>query len=518
MTTTLPMRSWTNSPGDDSRGRTVPRRWTRPLRELTPDTSYGYDVIRFAERVLGRRLYPWQEWLLIHACELLPDGRPRFRTVLVEVGRQNGKTEIPVILAAFWIFVERVALVLGTSTTLDYAREPLDKMVAYVEASPLARRVAPGWQRTTNGQVWATVRHRRRGGLPASVSRYRTAARNRKAGRSLPVNRLIVDELREHQDYLTWDAAYNAMRASPDGQVWALSNAGDPRSVVLNDMRGLAEEDGDPLLGYFGWTAPPDADPRDVDALLQANPSTGYGGIRLDILLAEAEAALQAGGQKLTGFRTESMCITVATLDPAIDPGAWRACADPGTLDGVRDRVALCVDASPDAQHVTLTAAALLPDGRVRLEPVEAWAGVGATVRAARALPAIVGKVRPRTVGWFPTGPGAELAADMVGRRGWPPRGITLQEISGDVAAACMSLRSLVLAGEIAHSSDPLQDAHIAAAERLERGDTWVFARRGTRHRDAAYAAAGAVQLARTLPPAVGKPRIVAVTRSGSEL
>lgn len=459
-------------------------------------------MIRFAERLLGRRLYPWQEWLLVHACELLPDGRPRFRTVLVEVARQQGKTEIPVILAAYWIFVERVRLVLGTSTTLDYAREPLDKMVEYVEASPtLRRRVPPGWLRVTNGQVWATVRHRRRHGLPASVSRYRTAARSRRAGRSLRVERLIMDELREHHDYATWDAAHNAMKAVGDAQAWTMSNAGGAESIVLNDLRDLAAEDGDPMLGYFGWTAPPGADVRDVDALLQANPSVGYGDQRLDVLLAEAEAALRVGGEKLAGFKTESMCISVPTLNPAIDPAAWNRCAEPGTLDGVRNRVVLLVDVSPDSQHVTLTAAAVMPDGRVRVEPVEAWAGVGAAVRAGRALPDIVRRVRPRQLGWFPNGPGAELAADMAGRPGWPPRGVELVEIRGDSAAACMALRSLVNAGQIVHSADPLQDAHIAAAEKYDRGDMWVFARRGRGHCDAAYAAAGAVHLARTLPP-----------------
>lgn len=509
MTTLMP--SLTNSPSAELRGRTEPRLWTRPLRELTPDTSYGWDVIRFAERVLGRRLYPWQEWLLQHACELLPDGRPRFRQVLVEVARQQGKTEIPVILAAYWMFVERVRLVLGTSTTLEYAREPLDKMVEYVEASPLRRRVAPGWQRTTNGQVWATVSHKRRRGVPASVSRYRTAARSRRAGRSLRVERLIVDELREHQDYATWDAAYNAMSAVGDAQVWALSNAGGAESIVLNDMRDLAVEDGDEMLGYFGWTAPPGADVRDVAALLQANPSTGYGEVRLDVLLAEADAALRAGGQKLTGFKTEKMCVSVPTLNPAIDPGAWAACAEPGTLEGVRNRVVLLVDVSPDAQHVTLTAAAVLPDGRVRIEPVEAWAGIGAAVRAGRALAGIVRRVKPRQLGWFPNGPGAELAADLTGRPGWPPPGVELVEIRGDSAAACMALRSLVNAGQVVHGADPLQDSHISAAERYERGDTWVFARRGRGHCDAAYAAAGAVHLARMLPPPAEIRRLVVV-------
>src|SRR3546814_18105149 len=83
--------------------RTEPWRWTRPLRELRPATSYGFAVVEFARDILERPLDPWQEWLVIHAGELLPDGRPRFRKVLVLVARQNGKTELLVILSLFWL-------------------------------------------------------------------------------------------------------------------------------------------------------------------------------------------------------------------------------------------------------------------------------------------------------------------------------------------------------------------------------------------------------------------------------
>jgi len=503
-----PNASSTNSSSAGARGRTEPRLWTPPLRALTPDTSLGYDVIRFAENVLRLVLRPWQRWLLVHALELLPDGRPRFRQVLVEVGRQNGKTFVPVLLAAYWLFVERVPLVLGTSTTLDYAREPLDKMIALVEnTAVLRRRCSAKWTRQTNSQHRAWAR-RRRGEL--SGPRYQVAAKGPRAGRSLTVHRLVTDEFREHRDYATWDASYNAMSDVFDGQAWILSNAGGAQSVPLNDMRDLGIEGSD-RLGYFGWTAPAAADVRDVDALLQANPSAGYGGITLEDLLVEAEAALRVGGEKLSGFRTEKMCITVPTLNPAIDPGAWARCADPGTLDAVRDRVALLVDGSPDGQHATMVAAAVLDDGRVRVEPVQAWSGLGAMDQVRRALPAVVGRVKPRALGWLPSGPGAELAADMAGRPGWPPRGVELVEVRGDAAAACMALRSLVNAGQIAHSSDPLIDAHVAAAEKLDRGDTWVFARRGRGHCDAAYAVAGAVQIARSLPPPVARRGLVVV-------
>jgi phage terminase large subunit-like protein len=66
--------------------------FTPPLRELTPQTSKGFECIEFAEDILDVTLLPWQKWLLIHALELLEDGTYRFRKVIVLVARQNGKS------------------------------------------------------------------------------------------------------------------------------------------------------------------------------------------------------------------------------------------------------------------------------------------------------------------------------------------------------------------------------------------------------------------------------------------
>ena len=61
-------------------GSEQPRIFTPPLRKLTPKTTLGFAAIEFAEDVCSVELYPWQKWLLIHALELLPDGK---------VGRQH---------------------------------------------------------------------------------------------------------------------------------------------------------------------------------------------------------------------------------------------------------------------------------------------------------------------------------------------------------------------------------------------------------------------------------------------
>ncbi len=498
------------------RGSTTPRLSTPPLVAgppgpcgcgcaLTPETSYGFDVVDFARDTLSHPLDPWQRHAAIHGGELLPDGRPRFRIVIILVARQNGKTELLVVLTLYWQFVEALPMTLGTSTKLDYAKESWRKSVRLVERiRALDTLRASQWKREANGEQESWT---------SEDARYKIAASNAEGGRSLTVDRLILDELRQHHDYSAWDASEPA--ASPaHAQIWALSNAGDDRSVVLNDLRDDALEyirtgEGDRRLGLMEWSAPRDADPEDVLALASANPNLGRRGQDAETLLATARRVVERGGAALTGFKTEKMCIRVRHLDPAVDAMAWRRCLDPGDLSEVRARVALCLDLSPDGMHATLTAAAVLPDGRVRVEPVRAWSGPLTTKQLRRDLPGELTRIKPMAFGWFPSGPAAALTADLRKREGWPPRGVTVEGIKGDTAAVCMGLADLAAGGGLAHSGDPLQDAQVAAAERLRVGSTWVFSRRGGGHCDAVYAMAGAAHLARTLPAPPGRPRLI---------
>lgn len=472
-------------------GAAEPRIWTPPLRPLTPATSYGFEVIDFAEEI-GHPLLPWQEFAVVHGGELLPDGRPRFRIVLLLVSRQNGKTELPVVLSVYWQFRKSVPLILGTSTKLAYAKESWSKAVNLVRRTPaLAHQHAPGrkWFRSVNGEVESWT---------YDDCRYLIAASNSEGGRSLTVNRGVADELRQHRTYEAWDAFEPA--CSPwDAQIWALSNAGDSRSVVLNDLQDSAHDyietgEGDPRLGLLEWSSPPDADPEDVAALLQANPRAGHG-LDMDVLLNAARRAKRLGGDALNGFKTERMCIRVKVLRPAVATPAWEACSDPGPLEPERKRIALCVDLAPDGQHATLAAAQAMPDGRVRVELLASWSGPRAASEMERAFPGIRAAVRPRVYGWFPNGPAAAVAGGFKAMRGTIGR-----EIRGETTAVVMGFAKEVAGGTLAHSDDPLLTDHVTGAERQPSGGGWIFARDG--HVDAAYAAAGAVHLVRTMPSA----------------
>jgi hypothetical protein len=451
-----------------------PRLWTPPLRRLTPATSRGFAVVRFA-RSIGVRLMPWQRWALIHGLELREDGTYRFRTVLVLVARQNGKTTICKVLSLWRLLEDDARLVLGTSTNLDYAIESWDG------ATELAEEFFPeniAQIRRTNGQN--TLRF-------LNGARYKVAASSRKGGRSLAVDLGILDELREHKSFDSYGAISGATVARRDSQLWCLSNMGDDESVVLNDLRSKAlayvnDGEGDDSLGLFEYSGPEGCALDDPEATRQANPALG-------ITITEGTLRSKRATCTAEVYRTEHLCQHVPTMDTAIDLQAFQACADVGTLDAVRDKVALCLDVSPDLHHVTLAAAAVLDDGRARVEIVRAW---DSTDAARQELPALLDRIQPRTLGWFPNGPGASLAADLK-RDG-------MEEVR-DVTACCMGLAEQITARRVAHSNDPLLSTQVAAASKLPVADAWGFTRKGAGHCDAVYAAAGALHLARTLPP-----------------
>jgi phage terminase large subunit-like protein len=292
---------------------------------LTRDTTVGFDVEDFARDRLRRPLDPWQRWLVIHAMERLPNGWPRFRQVVVLVARQNGKTELLVILAVFWMWQTMVDMVLGTSTKLDYSRESWLKLVKLVRRTPefAADIAGRGAVRSANGEQEVCT---------PWDSRYKIAAANEEGGRSLTVDRLIEDEIRQHYNYSAHAAAENTMNAVPDAQAWAISNEGDDRSVVLHDLYDAAflfieTGEGDERLGLFAYSAPDGCDLEDEVATAQANPNLGRR-IFWANLVGKARRAKLAGGEQEAKYRTEVLCQRVKSMAAkAISLDAWAATA-----------------------------------------------------------------------------------------------------------------------------------------------------------------------------------------------
>lgn len=478
-------------------GCETPRLFTRPLRALTPETSLGFRCVAFADDILKLDLDPWQRWFLVHALELKPDGAFRFRTVLLLVARQNGKTTAIKALVLWAMATARAELVVGTAQDRDIAKRAWNDTVKLAEAAPeLAHLMKP--PRRANGEESFSL---------TNGAEYIIKATTEDAGRGVPgVDLLVLDELRTHKDTKAWGALSKTTLAKPRALTVAMSNAGSDESVVLNALRDSALAGTSPSLGLFEWSAPDGCELDDPAAIAQANPSLGYGRLTWEAI-ADARAI-----DPPAVYRTEVLCQRVRTMESAVDPSAWGECEDASATLGPRDgetaeefaerrkglRLVACLDVALDGAHATLALAAPLADGRVRVEIARAWSDTGG-VRDE--LPELLARINPKLLGWFPAGPAAAMATTLRDKRTLPNRRVKFEELKGGmVSAACMGLADLAKTRRVLHPGDPLLDAQMVNAGRLVVADGWRFTRRGQAHVDAVYAVAGAAQMALLLP------------------
>jgi hypothetical protein len=167
-------------------------------------------------------------------------------------------------------------------------------------------------------------------------------------------------------------------------------------------------------------------------------------------------------------------------------------------MESVKGRVVVGVDVSLDGQHVSVVAAGNTPLG-IKVEVVGDWSSTGA---ARSELPALLERIKPRALAWYPTGPAAALGALL---RSYRPVELTGNKVN----EACQSMADLVINKKMTHNLDPLLSSQVSQATKMPSGDGWRFARRGgVGHIDAVYACAAAVQVALS-QPSLGRPRIL---------
>lgn len=354
------------------KGQTEARVFTPPLRELTPDTSLGFACVEYANTVMRKKLYPWQEWALIHALEIVGElkghWRFRFRTVLFLISRQNGKTVLSEVIASFFLNMLCVTSVFGTSLSLDKAEEVWEAVVQDQETIPV---LSADLQRVgrTNGSKKLVLKGNRA---------YKVGAPTRRAGRGDSNDLVMLDEIREQRDWETWSAAAASTNAKPNGMIVCFSNAGDPDSVVLRQLRetAISSIDGtqardfggsvdDSALGLFEWSAPDGADTDDMEALAQANPALGYGYLTEKALLSNRQTFPE------NKFRSECMCQQVETILPQPFPdGTWDAGIDVMSKIAPESDVYFGIDVSQDRKWTSIGVCGLREDGNYHIEVV----------------------------------------------------------------------------------------------------------------------------------------------------
>ena len=485
------------------KGKTEPRIWTPPLRPLTRETTLGYDVCDFARDTLGIYLLPWEEWLFVHGLEIVGDfegeWRLRFRTVIVLVARQNGKSVMGMVLAAFFLACLGAALILGTAQDLDQAQEVWEGCVQFFEdVDELAAEV----QKVSRGHgdhVLKLKGHRR----------YKVSAATRKGGRGKTANLVLMDELREHTKWDSWSAISKTIKAVRSALVWCMSNAGDASSVVLRHLRIQAHRAiGDPdgivaaldgklgepdveddearqamealanSIGIFEWSAAPGRSIWDREGWAEANPSLGYGFLDEDTIAAEAATDPEPS------FRIEDMCQFIETSVASPFPSeSWERACDETSEVAIDSPVAYAVDVAADRKHAAIGVAGMRPDRSYHVELAEYLQG---TSWVAGWFARLADPARPITVAVQKTGaPASDLteylqAIDGVEVYEAPPREVAAWcgRLYDGIRAHAKDSEDQSDAVPVYHRSQPALDLAASMAVARPVGDAFAWDRR----------------------------------------
>jgi hypothetical protein len=442
-------------------GSEVPRIWTKPLRDLTPQTSKGYEAIWFAENVLCLQLFPWQRWLFIHLLELREDGGFRFRTALTLVARQNGKSTFLQILSLWALYVERVGMVIGTAQNLDIAEECWQGAVDMAEGVQELHAEIMSVD-MTNGKRQLKLR-----GGP----RYKVQAASRRGSRGLSADIVLLDELREHRAWDAWAAITKTTMARPNALILAASNAGEDSSVVLNDLRSravtaLSDPLSNPSLAIFEWSAEDGCNLDDRQGWVSSNPSLGHGTLTEEAIVS----AISTDPPHVV--RTEVLCQRVSVGVDAPLPD-WPARQDVESRPDVGWPVAFAVDVSWNRSNAWIAAALQRPDGIYHVEVMAQGLGVEwVTDWIAERIPVW----KPVAVCVQGSGaPAASLVDELTEALG---TALVRPMSQVDVSKAAAKLYDGTKEGFIVHPGQQQLDAPAGGAAIRPMSDMWQFDRR----------------------------------------
>jgi len=422
-------------------------------RFATPRTesraSLGADIAAVAA-LLGQPFLPWQRLVADVAGELLPDGRPAYRTVVVVVPRQAGKTTLTNAV------MTHRALRWGTPQNIVYtAQDGTRARMKWKED------LVPALQ---NSRVRSAVsRVYDSNGLERMIfkngSRISPQGSTESALHGKTIDLAILDEARFDKTNAREAGALPAMATRPDGQIWIVSAAGDIESTFLRDKvekgRGAVEQGITDGLAYFEWSAPDDAD-IDDPATWRHHPGLG------PLISEETIAHARQTTKSVDEFSQEWLGIWSKAVETVIHPATWQKCIDKKAApDGP---LVFSVDVALDRSRATIAVC----DRAGRIEIVESRDGMGWVAERIRAL-----SRRHKTPfvvdGYGPAGTLVEPLEAL---------GIVIARYTTrDVVAACGLFFDAIQAHTIKVRPDEHLEAAVAGVKKKSMGAGWLWAR-----------------------------------------
>ena len=438
-------------------GSTTPRIHSK-LNDLP---SKGQEFIDFCNSI-GQPLMPHQEWLAIQAHKVRPDGRWAHPLCVAVQARQNGKTYFMKNRILMGLFEWQDHLQIGTAHRLTTSLETFRDLVSTIESNEgLAKQVKR--IRWAHGSEEIETLNGCRYMVKAGAS----AAR----GISKPET-VYLDEVREFKDETTWASLRYTMMASDHPQLWALSNAGDQHSIVLNLLRdrGMAASGGGTTdeIFYAEWSGHSDEINNEAN-WIAANPALGR-----TIHIDNIKSALNDPPDV---FRTEVLSRWVATISSAIPAQEWEACGEDDIDLKLDEPTWFGLDCSPDRRNAALVGAQKTDDNRFIVKLLHTWSNpisldhLGMANDISHYLlkyPYEILAYSKRTA----SGVAARLS----------PAGFITSDIDGGLyGQACDEFLSSVTSKRLRHPNQPEFTKQVLSAARLPYGDgAWVITRKAT--------------------------------------
>lgn len=298
----------------------------------------------------GFRFDDWQVELLRRITETTPDGELRWRSCIVSMGRQNGKSEIVGALGV-WSLLRKVGSYnIGVASTAEQARLVYDRVQRVIASNPALERRMSKLTET-------------RGIKTLDGSRYEIKASNANTLQGIPVSVGIIDEV-HLVDAKVWDALASGTGARPDTLLVGITTAGDESSELLNRLYANADKAlaGDlDRFGFWIWEASeacvPDDDGELLDLLREANPALQSGRIDERILIQDVRVMPD---DDIIRYRLNRFIQSGAkTFIPA---ELWQKCARPFGAELPKGDYVFAIDRTPDWAHASVAVAVKVDD------------------------------------------------------------------------------------------------------------------------------------------------------------
>lgn len=329
-------------------------------RYATPRTpsraSRGAEIAAVAQ-ILGKPLLPWQRLVADVAGEVLDDGRPAYRSVVLQVPRQAGKTSLMLAFMAHralrWGIPQNVVY---TAQTGFHARDKFrNDHVPILQASklgPLIDRVFMG------------------AGLEAIVfkngSRILPLGSTASAMHGKTLDLVVIDEARFDKTADREAGALPAMATRNDAQLFIISTAGDVESTFFRQKveqgRAAVEEGRTTDIAYIEWSAGDD-DLDDPATWWDMHPALGH--LITEDTIRHAKATLSPDQ-----FAQEYGNRWSAASETLIDPKAWQKIQDRKAAP--EGDLSFCLDVALDRSRATIAVA----DKAGRVEIIDSRDGV----------------------------------------------------------------------------------------------------------------------------------------------